>query len=161
MRWTRLSFLYLVGYLWRGGLGLLAATARDWLARLQRSLSAGCQSRVQRLTRDIRVPWPQPAVRGSAQEACNGGQTGRSADAAGTAVPDPERTSGAARRRARLSMANCPIQQTEIMPIRPERLSAFKPARPRTNASEPDWWGRSLPISGKRTCSLLPNENTP
>jgi len=25
MRWTRLSFLYLVGYLWLGGLGLLAA----------------------------------------------------------------------------------------------------------------------------------------
>jgi hypothetical protein len=25
MRWTRLSFLCLVGYLWRGGLGLLAA----------------------------------------------------------------------------------------------------------------------------------------
>jgi len=25
MRWTRLSFLYLVGYLWLGGLGLLAS----------------------------------------------------------------------------------------------------------------------------------------
>jgi len=25
MRWTRMSFIYLVGYLWLGGLGLLAA----------------------------------------------------------------------------------------------------------------------------------------